>query len=110
MRADIWLDEMLHSKHRKKSSYFSRTLKIASQTMRDVMDGGVRRGRAAISFNDLPNLEIGVVSGFSIEAPSISGGEGQHSKVVGFIESLSSGPRRGAGNYRVRESVLTQWA
>ncbi len=106
--AKKWLDGVLLSSLREDRE-FARAVQIAASTLREVTDDGACRGRAAISFWRFHGAELQVVGGFSVRPPSI-GWEGSMSRVFGFIASASAGPRRSAGEYRVRPQALAEWA
>lgn len=103
-----WLDRLLLPAVRNRSD-FRRAVDLAAPNLRDVMDGTACRGRAAITFYEGTGLELPVVQGFNVRPPSTST-TGPQSRLAGFIESESTGPRRGKGEYRISESSLAAWA
>jgi hypothetical protein len=104
-----WLDRLLLAKVQSGKGRFERVIEIAARTLREVKDGNICRGRAAITFATRPGLEFEVVQGFCANHPSVSR-SGPMSLVIGFIESTSAGPRRRRKDYRVSRESLVAWA
>jgi Histidine kinase-, DNA gyrase B-, and HSP90-like ATPase len=100
----VWLDRLLLSSFRS-NSRFDRAIDVAARTLRQITEGNACRGRAAISFLDDPGLELQVVQAFS---KSIAGGI--MSRLIGFLESESTGPRRAPLKYRASPQALVRWA